>query len=225
MKTITELEVNGRTITCYVRRKDIRHVYLRLKPDFRLEISLPRNKEITADSITENKRLWIEKKVEELSRVRKIFNGDYILYHGEYIKVKTCSAEKPYKGVRLYNKVILISEDHREKRDQILADFITNQTLKYVQQKAVEFARDLGVTYKNISTKETRRWGYCTRDGKIVFNWRLICLPVDLVDYIVFHELLHLKHFNHSKQFRNAMAKRFADHKELSAMLRTYVLA
>ncbi len=218
-----ELAVNGKRITCHIKRKDIRHVYLKLKPNLQLEINLPRNGDISADSILEKKRPWIEKKVKELSQTKKIFNDDSILYRGEYIRVKAFVSERPRKGVRLYKKVILIWEDSDKNKGQTLAGFIANQTLRYVQQKAAEFAKELGLTFGSVSTKETRRWGYCTRDGALLFNWRLICLPQRLADYIIFHELLHLKHFNHSKQFRTAMAKHFADHKQLEAMLKTYV--
>ncbi len=217
------LEVNGKRITCDVKRKNIRHIYLRLKPNFQLEISLPHNADINVDGILERKRPWIERKVKEISEAKKIFNGDSILYKGECIRVKVCDARNPRKGVRLYRKVMLIYEGSGSKRETILADFITKQTLEYIQRRAAEFARELGVTYDSISTKEMRKWGYCTRGGKLFFNWRLICLPQRLVDYIVFHELLHLKHFNHSKQFKKDMAKHFIDRKELETMLRTYI--
>ncbi len=216
------LEINGRRITCDVKRKNIRHVYLRLKPNLQLEVSLPHNTDISVDGILEKKRHWIERKVKEISEAKKIFNGDSILYKGEYIRVKVCSANNPHTGVRLYKKVIFIYEGSESKREAILADFITRQTLEYIQRRATEFAEVLKVTCNSISTKEMKKWGYCTRDRKLYFNWRLICLPQRLVDYIVFHELLHLRHFNHSKQFRKDMAKQFIDHKELELMLRTY---
>jgi hypothetical protein len=158
-----------------------------------------------------------------MSEAKKIFKNDSILYKGEYIRVKVCDARNPHKGVRLYKKVIFIYEGSGGKREAILADFITKQTLEYIQRRAAEFAGELGVTYDSISTKEMKKWGYCTREGNLFFNWRLICLPQRLVDYIVFHELLHLKHFNHSKQFKKDMAKHFIDYKELEAMLRSYI--
>ena len=217
------LEVNGKRITCDIRRKDIRHIYLRLKSNLQLELSLPHNTDISVSSILEKKRPWIERKVKEMSEAKKIFKNDSILYKGEYIRVKVCDARSPCKGVRLYRNVMLLYESSESKREVILADFIARQTLEYIQRKAAELAEELGVTYDSISTKEMKRWGYCTREGTLFFNWRLICLPQRLVDYIVFHELLHLKHFNHSKQFKKDMARYFLDYKELEVMLRSYI--
>jgi len=217
------VEINGKRVTCDIKRKNIRHIYLRLKPNLQLEISIPHNADVNVDSILEKKRLWIERKVKEMSEAKKIFKSDSILYKGEYIRVKICDARNPRKGVRLYRNVMLLYEDSGGKREAILADFITRQTLEYIQQKAAEFAEELGVTYNSISTKEMKKWGYCTRDGNLFFNWRLICLPQRLVDYIVLHELLHLRHFNHSRQFKKDMARHFIDYKELEARLRNYI--
>lgn len=220
--TITELEVNGKTLSCHIRYKRIRHAYLRVRPDFKLEISLPRNNSITAESILKEKQRWLEKKVRELSRVKRIFQDGTMLFRGEYIKVVMRMAEQSYTGVSLDKKAVVVYGNPEQKNDKLLTDFIAGQTLDHVQQKAEEFARELGVTYHSISTKETRNWGYCTRQGNLFFNWRLICLPPCLVDFIVFHELLHLKHFNHSGRFKSALAKHFTDCKELEALLKTY---
>jgi predicted metal-dependent hydrolase len=220
--TTTELEVNGKSLTCNIKYKRIRHAYLRISPSFHLEISLPSNRS-TAESILEEKRRWIEKKVKELSRIKKVFLNGTILYQGEYLKVEFRLAEKEYTGVGLDKKAIIVYGNLEQKNDKLLADFIAVQTLGYVRQKAGELAPELGVRYSNISTKQTKSWGYCTRQGSLFFNWRLICLPLNLVDFIVYHELLHLKHFNHSRRFKNAMAKQFANHKELEAALKTYM--
>src|SRR4030042_973843 len=201
--TITELELNGKKLPGHISYKNIRHAYLRIKPNLHLEISLPRNKTISADSLLRDKRLWIEKKLKELSRVKRIFNDGSILYGGEYIKVEVCMAEKPYVGVRWDKKCITIYGAPNKKNDELLADFLASQTLAYIRPKAVEFSKVLGVTCNSISTKKIRSWGYCTRQGNLFFSWKLICLPERLVDFVIFHELLHLKHFNHSKKFRD----------------------
>lgn len=220
--TSSELEVNGKKLVCTVQYKRIRHAYLRINPNLQLAISLPRNRSITAEDLLRTKRRWIEKKISELSRVRTIFKNSSMLYLGDYVKVEYRLGEKPGAEVHHDKKAIIIHGNGEQKNDKILIDFITSQTLALVRKQAAEFAKTLGVTCNGISTRETRSWGYCTRQGKLFFNWRLICLPPRLIDFIVFHELLHLKHFNHSKQFKNALSGYFSDHKELEANLKTY---
>ena len=220
--TNPELEVNGKKLVCTVQYKRIRHAYLRIKPDLQLAISLPRNRSITAEDILRSKRRWIEKKINELSRIRKTFKNSSMLYLGDYVKVEYRLSEKPGAEVHHDKKTIIIHGNGKHRNDKILTDFIASQTLALVHKQAAEFAKTLGVTCNGISTRETKSWGYCTRQGKLFFNWRLICLPPRLIDFIVFHELLHLKHFNHSKQFKNALFSYFSDHKELEAHLKTY---
>ncbi|RLF97594.1 hypothetical protein DRN58_08525 [Thermococci archaeon] len=113
-------------------------------------------------------------------------------------------------------------EDSNKKKEEILMEFLERETMKYVKERVEEFKNELNVTYSSISTKNMKKWGYCTKDGKISFNWRLICLPERIADYIIFHELLHLRHFNHSKQFRSEMEKYFVDSREIKKTLKRY---
>lgn len=220
---IPALEINGKKVYCNIRRKDVRHIYLTVKPGFQMEVVLPRNRNIHVESILKKKHLWIEKKIREISKVKKVFDNDTILYKGEPVKVKVCTVKKPVKGVRLYKNVILVYEDSKRKKEEVLRDFITRQTLSYIQEKAERFVKELQLSCNTISTKEMKKWGYCNRNGNLFFNWRLICLPERLADYIVFHEILHLKHFNHSKQFKKDMTKYFIDSKEVEIMLKNYL--
>ena len=219
------LEISGHRITCEIKRRGVRHIYLKLKPGFRLEVILPRHSGISAAGILEKKRPWIEKKVKEISKAKKIFDGDTIFYKGEPRKVRVYPAKKPRKQVRLYKNVIHVYENSGKRRDKLLIDFITGQTICYVEEKARKVSNELGLFYNSIGTKEMKKWGYCTKNGGLFFNWRLICLPERLADYIIFHEILHLKHFNHSKRFKKDLTRCFGDHKEAETMLKNYLLA
>ena len=217
------LEINGKRITCEIKRRDVRHIYLKLKPGFRLEVILPYNSGMSVGSILEKKRLWIEKKVKEISKAKKIFDNDTIFYKGEPLKVRVYLVKKPHKQVRLYKEVIHVYENSDKGRDELLTDFITSETICYVEEKARRVASELGLVYNSIVTKEMKKWGYCTKNGGLFFNWRLICLPERLADYIILHELLHLKHFNHSKRFKKDLTRCFGDYKEAEALLKNYL--
>jgi predicted metal-dependent hydrolase len=222
--TISELEISGKKLTCSVQYKRIRHAYLRITPDMHLKISLPQNRRITAESILKDKLRWLEKKVKELSCVKKLFSNGKMLYQGEYLKVEFRLAEAEFTGVKLDKKSVIVYGNSEKNNHKLLIEFVTQQTFNYVREKAKEFAPRLGVCFQDIATKQIKSWGYCTRQGKLSFNWRLICLPVSLIDFIVYHELLHLRHFDHSKRFKNAMEKQFENYKELQAALKTFVV-
>jgi predicted metal-dependent hydrolase len=71
-----------------------------------------------------------------------------------------------------------------------------------VHMLAEEEARELGVAYKRIEIRDQRtRWGSCSTRGTLSFNWRLVLAPYDVLDYVVVHELCHLREPNHSRRF------------------------
>ncbi|HAW50509.1 TPA: hypothetical protein DCX16_06140 [bacterium] len=216
------LEIGGHKVSCNIITKDVKHAYLRLKPNFYLEIILPYKSKLDIDSILSKKYQWLERKVRELSNMTKIIDSDRILYKGNPLSVRVYPVKRSCKGIRLYKRVIFVYENSHSGKNETIRNFMATQTLNYVKWKAKIFARELGVTYCRIFTKDMKRWGKCTRDGNLFFNLRLIGLPEHLIDYIVFHELLHLKYFNHSKQFRRLLAKYFIDYGKIDKSLRGY---
>jgi predicted metal-dependent hydrolase len=71
-----------------------------------------------------------------------------------------------------------------------------------VQETAVREADHIGVEYKRITIRDTRsRWGSCSEAGTLSFTWRLALAPRSILDYVVVHELCHLRHLDHSKRF------------------------
>lgn len=77
-------------------------------------------------------------------------------------------------------------------------------------------------TYKNIRIKNQKTlWGSCSRQGTLNFNYKLALIKEQLRDYVVVHELCHLKEFNHSPLFWNQVAKTIPNHKELRKELKS----
>lgn len=78
-------------------------------------------------------------------------------------------------------------------------------------------------SYKRISIKNHRTmWGSCSRRGNINLNYRLLFLPVELQDYVVVHELCHLREHNHSSQFWNLVASVLPEYRRLRKELKQY---
>jgi predicted metal-dependent hydrolase len=86
-----------------------------------------------------------------------------------------------------------------------------------IAETAVREAARIGVSYARISIRDTRsRWGSCSSSGSLSFSWRLVLAPREVLDYVVVHELCHLRHHDHSPRFWDLVAEvwpRYRDHK------------
>ena len=73
-----------------------------------------------------------------------------------------------------------------------------------------------------LARDQRSRWGSCSADGTLRFNWRLIMADPELIDYVVVHELTHIRVRNHSAAFWRELAKTMPDHLRLRARLREF---
>jgi predicted metal-dependent hydrolase len=80
--------------------------------------------------------------------------------------------------------------------------WLQQEAKRVFNQRMPVFAQRLGVSYHSMSLSSAgTRWGSCTSQGKIRLNWRLIHFSHDVIDYVVAHELSHLREMNHSAKF------------------------
>lgn len=88
-------------------------------------------------------------------------------------------------------------------------------------RKAEYYARIMNVTYGRISIREQKtRWGSCSSQGNLNFNWRLILAPEEVLDYVVVHELAHRREMNHSKAFYAIVESVLPDYRQPRKWLR-----
>lgn len=92
-------------------------------------------------------------------------------------------------------------EEHKEKAREL------------VHARLAYWNQFYGYTYKRVAIRNQRsRWGSCSSKQNLNFNYKLIFLPLELVDYVIVHELCHLKHFNHSAVFWLAIGETVSDY-------------
>ena len=97
--------------------------------------------------------------------------------------------------------------------------------LKYLNNRAEQFAHTHGLVYRQIALSSARTtWGTCRRDGLIRMNWRLVFLDAQLVDYVLAHELAHTVHMNHSPKFWQQVGVLCPDYLHLRKQMKQYDL-
>lgn len=90
-----------------------------------------------------------------------------------------------------------------------------------VQEKAARFAEAYGCKYNKITIKNQKTcWGSCSQKANLNFNYKILFLPENIQDYIVVHELCHLKELNHSKKFWALVAVAIPNHQQIRKELR-----
>lgn len=105
------------------------------------------------------------------------------------------------------------------------ADFLKHKETaqKLAEMKVAKFNKIYKFGFNKINIKNQKtRWGSCSKKGNLNFNYKLLFLPEKVRDYIVVHELCHLKEFNHSRKFWNLVAQTFPDHREIKTELRKH---
>lgn len=97
---------------------------------------------------------------------------------------------------------------------QQLRFWMIDKAEELIKKRTDEYSKVIGVNYNNIRIKNTKtRWGSCSSKCNLNFNYRIIMAPEKVMDYIIVHELCHLKHMNHGKQFWETVALYMPDYK------------
>ena len=92
---------------------------------------------------------------------------------------------------------------------------LKSRALELAKRKVEVFNQIYGFQYNKINIRNQKtRWGSCSKKGNLNFNYKIALLPEKYADYIVVHELCHLKEFNHSRSFWNLVARTIPDFRE-----------
>jgi len=176
-------------------------------------------------AILKQKRPWIRTKVAELKRVpphrsKELVSGESFPYLGRHYRLKI--QEGHQVGVCLsggYLKATIRPTEQGEQREariqQYLQNWYRSRALERLQEKTDRYAQQIGVTPAGVSVRTFKsRWGSCDRKGQVVFNWNIIKAPHVIANYVVVHELCHLIHPNHSKDFWSLVSRHDPNHAE-----------
>ena len=143
------------------------------------------------------------------------------MYRGSYffLKIEPADVEKiiiNYENCFNIQVPQNLNEDEKEAAvKQALIDWKREQVYFEIQKFAQIYAQKLNVQPKTIKLSQQKRaWGTCSSKGSIRINWRLADAPLSVLEYVVAHELTHLLHHNHSKEFWQTLSNIMPDWKQ-----------
>lgn len=203
----------GLEIPYQIKHTKRKTVGIKITKDAVVVISAPYNmKDHIIKQVVKEKSGWIHKKITQIRLLNeKLVDrcqqmDQKILFLGSPIMVifDTQSTVKQWKVVIkdscLYFTGPTSSQDINRQR--ILQKWLTLTIKKIIEERVAYFSHKIGVDVNMIRIKSQKtRWGSCSSLKNINFNWKLSMAPLEVIDYVVVHELCHLKEMNHSKDF------------------------
>ena len=168
-----------------------------------------------AISFVEQKKGWIAEKVDKMGgfsserNTRQFTDGEELPFQGEIFKLRVVEGDGKRTTAKLKGDCFWVQVNRemsadvrpteiRKKLEQLYKDLAREALIERVEFYKLQ----LGVDYNQIRFKEQKsRWGSCSKKCNLNFNWKLVMAPPDVIDYVVAHELCHLRHMNHSRDF------------------------
>lgn len=160
------------------------------------------------------------------------FLGRFVSYQTQTYQGKRCGLKVKAKSKSSSDLLmdrsieILLPEDSSPTErptlmKEVLIYWYKNEARKVFERKLAHYAASMGVRYGQIRLKEQKtKWGSCSGLGNINLNWQLIRAPEKVVDYVIIHELAHLKQMNHSPEFWQIVAREMPDYQVWKKWLR-----
>lgn len=219
------LSVAGKTIAYIVKQSGrARRMTIKISRDRKLEVIIP-----TVVPTPEGHRFlhehqdWVIKKLQLLLPVQKTY-----LYFGiQYKLAHLHNREGTKHKISLEQDTLYIESPFGSTVPPatIFEQFIKYQGKKYLSARCIELAAQNGFPVKKITVRgQKSRWGSCSRRGSVSLNFRLMQLRKEMIDYVIMHELCHLRHMNHSKDFWNEVGKYIPGFKALDKELNKFRL-
>lgn len=189
----------------YVRNAQAKRYRLTLRRDGVAVATIPlRGSEREAQRFVAEHADWLARARERQAskpRAAEIWTvGTHVLWRGEMHPIRVAVAmERPQVSVA--SDVFRVAGLEGDLRPTLEAHFARRAKIE-LPARAWELAAETGVDLKSVSVRNQRsRWGSCSAGGMVSLNWRLVQTPDSVRDYIIYHELMHLKEMNHSDRF------------------------
>jgi predicted metal-dependent hydrolase len=182
-------------------------------------VVVPQSDEAHPEELLKNNAVWVVEKKEKYDTYReqiperKYEEGAVFPYLGserEVVMERRPSSDVTEDTLRLAKHHV---EDTSVKR--ALETLYRRKAREIFEERAEYFAEQMGVEYEQIEVRNQRtKWGSCSTTGTLGLNWRLMMAPREIVDYIVSHELAHLRESNHTDAFWSLVAAQDPDYEE-----------
>ena len=180
------------------------------------------------DKWVRRKLLWVHRKLaikkESVPRetLPEFVSGQVIHFLGRSYRLKVQSSQQ--EPLICDGEVFYLARKHRNDAEALFQKWFTHEGMVWLHQRVSYWAPRVGATPAKIVVGNLGfRWGSCSRGGRLNFNWRILQLPVALADYVIVHEMIHLRERNHGPEFWKMFGRVMPDYRVREERLRRNV--
>ncbi len=206
---------------------NLEYIVVRSSRRRKLTISVERDRKVVVHApdkasdeeigrIVESKKRWILDKISHPQKYKslphppgkELVNGESALYLGRDYRIEL--SDRDGSEVEFAQKFLVPGSTHTRRREALRRWYEACAT-EVILPRVQHYAKELGVNCEEAKISDNRyRWGSCTKNGNVSFNWRLIKAPMMAINYVVVHELAHLLEPNHTARFWNIIRSQLA---------------
>jgi len=213
-----ETSINGQTITYTVKRSlRAKHVRLELRRTTGLTVVVPNSYQTgQLPELLKSKERWILRNLARCSHFqspsadKELGSGDTVPYLGRDLALCKREDHRGAGSVTLEGTTLSVSPGLFKNGilELALEQWYRTEAARLINERADKLSSQMGNSYKRIVIRgQKTRWGSCSYKKNLSFNWKLIMAPEPVIDYVIIHELTHLKEMNHSKRFWELVAQ------------------
>jgi hypothetical protein len=188
---------------------------------------------VRIQEIVKKKAGWVVKKLTLFDEIahfnsrKEFINGETFLFLGRKYRLKIEKNREEYNASIIGQKLVLTmpSKTNRGSRETTSKEMV----LRWYREMAPEvlgpiiskFGKRIGINDPRFFIKnQFKRWASCTSKKQVIFNFRIIMSPMSQIEYVVAHELCHIKHKNHTPEFWGLLGRILPDYKKRKEALR-----
>jgi len=172
---------------------------------------------------------WIQTKLSDQALKKTVgkhfIHGEEFIFLDKKYSLRLIQAETSPSVIKTSTEIEVRGRLNRLSQTAIRAALVRwykQQAEQYLTSRTTALADKITLAPHSITVKTYKaRWGSCGIQGDVQFNWKLILAPPDIIDYVIIHELCHLKHHNHSANFWQLVAHHYPAFKASQAWLKT----
>jgi len=175
------------------------------------------------NAFVQEKSDWIIRTREKLKLIvqmpaRQYSDDETFLFLGSSFDLKLVKAQRPSLQ---FDNGFTLSRTAQKRGASLFMRWYKERAYDVISERVTQFAKQYNFTPKQVKiTSAKTRWGSCSPNGTLNFTWRLVMAPLDVIDYVVIHELAHLRVKDHSSKFWGVVESIYPEYKKKRKWLR-----